>query len=83
MVVSGMVTFLKYHHRTLQQVLSQSHFPWRYNQSAMTPKNLMQIPHVGIKQVKKTNYEAKINSRIVNNTLLLMLPTCIFMKPYL
>ena len=42
-VVRGMITFLKYDHPTLQQELSQSLFPWRDNQPALSPKKLMQI----------------------------------------
>ena len=43
MVVRGMITFLKYDHPNLQQVLSQSLFTWRDNQPALSPKKLMQI----------------------------------------
>ena len=43
MVVRGMITFLKYDHPNLQQVLSQSLFTWRDNQPTLSPKKLMQI----------------------------------------
>ena len=43
MVVRGMITFLKYDHPNLQEVLSQSLFTWRDNQPALSPKKLMQI----------------------------------------
>ena len=43
MVVRGMITFLKYDHPNLQEVLSQSLFTWRDNEPALSPKKLMQI----------------------------------------
>ena len=66
MVVRGMITFLKYDHRTLQEALSQSHSHGGTTNQHWVLKTQCRSPQVEIKQAKKADDETKINSRIIN-----------------